>query len=118
MAHFANKHFNMNNKKLQWHAAIEMADLDDEQPSQIKLGNIVIAICLLDGEVYAINDLCSHKSAYLSDGIIQGGCVICPYHLAQFDIKTGEPKTPPATIAVDIYPTRVDNGMVMVGIVK
>lgn len=106
----------MKSEKLHWHTAIALCELDAEQPSQIKLGELVIAICLLDGKVYAINDLCSHKSAFLSDGIIQDDCVICPYHLAQFDIKTGEPRTLPALTAVPTYPTKVDDGMVLVGI--
>ncbi len=55
-------------------------------------------------------------SIYLSDGIIDDGCVECPLHLALFDIKTGKVQSAPATVDIQTYPTRVEDDFVWVGI--
>lgn len=66
-----------------------------------------IALFQLDGEVYAIDDLCTHEQAPLSEGEVEQGQVECPWHGAAFDLKTGECTAPPADDDVSTYPTRV-----------
>lgn len=74
-----------------------------------------IAVFKLEDGYYAINDVCSHDEASLSEGEIVKDCVVeCPLHGATFDIKTGENLGFPAVVPVDTYPTRVENGMVYV----
>ena len=51
-----------------------------------------------DGEVYAIDDTCTHQDASLADGWLEGCFVECPLHTAFFDLRTGRPTCPPAEI--------------------
>lgn len=44
-----------------------------------------------DGELYAIDDTCTHQDASLADGWLEGCEVECPLHSAIFDLRTGEP---------------------------
>lgn len=106
----------MNTTGLDWHKTVTMSDLDDEEPTQVKFADKTIAICLLDEEVFAIDDICTHEHAFLSDGLIEDGCVECPLHLALFDIKTGKAQRLPATVDLKTYATRVEDGIVWVGI--
>lgn len=52
-----------------------------------------------DGNFYALNDTCTHETASLGDGWIEGTEVECPIHSAKFCLKTGAALCMPATMA-------------------
>lgn len=58
---------------------------------------------------FAFDDECPHAKAPLSDGWLEEGCVVCPWHGARFDLGTGEALTPPAVSGVRIFRLRVEN---------
>jgi len=62
-----------------------------------------IAVFHTDAGFLAIDDECPHEGASLSEGAINGECVTCPWHAAEFDLRTGEVLTPPATENVRSY---------------
>ena len=49
-------------------------------------------------QVYCIDDVCTHDGGTLSDGEIQGNCIVCPRHGAKFDYRSGKVMTMPATV--------------------
>jgi 3-phenylpropionate/trans-cinnamate dioxygenase ferredoxin subunit len=53
-----------------------------------------------DGEVFAIDDTCTHQDASLADGWLEGCEVECPLHASRFDLRTGQVDAPPAKIGV------------------
>ncbi|ASO18913.1 3-phenylpropionate/trans-cinnamate dioxygenase ferredoxin subunit [Actinoalloteichus hoggarensis] len=63
-----------------------------------------VAVFNADGELYAIDDTCSHQDASLSEGWLEGCLVECPLHAAMFDLRTGMPTGPPARRPVRTYP--------------
>ncbi len=65
-----------------------------------------------DGEVYAIDDTCTHQDASLSDGWLEGREVECPLHASKFDLRTGSADSPPAKRPVRTHQVRVEDGMV------
>ena len=54
----------------------------------------------------AVDDECPHAGAPLSDGWLEDGCVVCPWHGARFDAATGEALTPPAVEPVRVFSLR------------
>lgn len=50
-----------------------------------------------DDEVYALNDTCTHETASLADGWVEGREVECPLHAAKFCLQTGDVLCMPAT---------------------
>jgi 3-phenylpropionate/trans-cinnamate dioxygenase ferredoxin subunit len=80
----------------------------------VKIGQERVAVFNADGELYAIEDRCSHQEAYLSDGWVEGRLVECPLHAAVFDLRTGCPTGPPASRPVRVYPVQVRDGVVYV----
>lgn len=66
-----------------------------------------IALFRVEDEVYALDDICTHEEAPLSEGEIENGEVECPWHGATFKLATGECTGPPADDDVRRYPTRV-----------
>jgi 3-phenylpropionate/trans-cinnamate dioxygenase ferredoxin component len=65
-----------------------------------------------DGELYAIEDRCSHDDGPLAEGEFDpGACTVeCPRHGSLFDLRTGRPKTLPAYVPVETFEARVENG--------
>ena len=77
-------------------------------------GSVPIAVFNADGELYAIDDMCTHQEASLSDGWLEGCFVECPLHASQFDLRTGEPHGPPATKAVRAHAVHIRDGHIYV----
>jgi 3-phenylpropionate/trans-cinnamate dioxygenase ferredoxin subunit len=67
-----------------------------------------------DGDLFAIDDTCTHQDASLSEGWLEGCLIECPLHAACFDLRTGKPTGPPAKRPVRTYPTLVVDGVVYV----
>ena len=101
-----------------WQRVAALADLADDAALPTKLGNRRIALYRLDGTVYALDDVCTHALALLSQGFIENGAVECPLHGARFDIATGRCLSPPATVDLRTYAVRIEGGEVLVRVPK
>jgi len=89
---------------------IKVATVDEVPINSSKLVEVDfvrIALFNLDGEFYAIADVCTHDGGPLVEGeIVNGHEVKCPRHGARFDIRTGEALSLPAfepTATYDVY---------------
>ncbi len=68
-----------------------------------------------DGDFFATADTCTHENWSLGeDSDLEGNEVICPLHMARFDIRTGRPLCLPATIALATYEVQIEDGKVYV----
>lgn len=89
---------------------VKVATINEIGRGQIRLVTAKgrdIALFNLDGEFFALDNLCTHDNGPLAEGDISGHEVICPFHGARFDIRTGEVLGPPAYEAVPHYDVRV-----------
>lgn len=80
----------------------------------VELDGTDIAVFNVDGEFFAIENVCTHDGGTLTGGRIDGGEVICPRHGARFSIKTGAALSAPAYEPVGTFPVRIIDGMVQV----
>ena len=81
-----------------------------------EIDGVFVAVYNIDGEFFAIDDLCTHDGGGLAGGQIEDQQVICPRHGARFCLRTGKALTPPAYEPVSSYPTRITaDGFVEVG---
>lgn len=71
-----------------------------------------------DGELFAIEDRCSHDDGPLAQGEFdQSSCTVeCPRHGSLFDLRTGKPKSLPAYAPVDTFDVTLNDGQVKVEI--
>ena len=97
-----------------WTDVAATVDIEPGGFAVIELDDARVAVFNVDGEFYALEDLCSHDHACLTDGEVDGSEVICPIHGARFDIRTGDALTPPAYEPVSRFPVRVNEGIVQV----
>ena len=97
---------------------IDVASLEDIPTGaavQVEIRGRHIGIYNVDGTLYAMDDLCSHDHAWLSEGVFNAitRTVRCPKHTSSFDVTTGRPKTLPAIRSVTTYATRIKEGRIL-----
>ena len=80
---------------------------DLEAGKLVDAGGQSIAIFDLGGNYYAIENTCPHRGGPLAEGELDGEEVICPWHGARFNIKTGAVLAPPASQGVKSFTVRV-----------
>jgi nitrite reductase/ring-hydroxylating ferredoxin subunit len=73
-----------------------------------------LALFNVSGTFYAIDNTCTHRGGPLGEGELAGEVVTCPWHGAQFIVKTGEVLAPPAPIGVRSFPVKVQGDDVLV----
>lgn len=73
-----------------------------------------IIIFNVDGNFYAVENLCSHENYELADGELEGCILECPKHGATFDIRTGQHLRTPAYFPIKIFNTRIEGDSVQV----
>jgi len=91
-------------------------EIKPDSPLKVEIGDLSIAVFNLDGELYAIDEICTHAYASLIEGFVNGDEIECPLHGACFSIKTGKVLSEPATTDLATYAVRVENGEVFVGV--
>ena len=97
---------------------LEVAAADAFPPGSTKIvrhGTLFVGVYNCGGELYAIEDRCSHDDGPLCEGDWDDELfrVICPRHGSAFDLATGTPRSLPATEPVATYPVRVVDGSIV-----
>jgi 3-phenylpropionate/trans-cinnamate dioxygenase ferredoxin subunit len=75
-------------------------------------GDTAILVCNVDGELYALEDKCTHQDFELSPGTLEGAEIECVLHGAKFDVRTGQALCAPAYTAVPKFPVLIHDGLV------
>ena len=91
---------------------IKIAAVSDVPPGQAAAVTVEgrrIALFNVEGTYYAVGDTCTHRGGPLSKGAVQGTQVTCPWHGADFDLKTGAALGPPAQQGIPSYKVVVEN---------
>lgn len=98
----------------EWVDVVKADELTPGTWRVVDVDDVMIAVFNIDGELYAIEDVCTHDGGELASGELEGDEIVCPRHGAHFCVKSGEALTPPAYEPVDTFPVRVEDGMVQV----
>jgi 3-phenylpropionate/trans-cinnamate dioxygenase ferredoxin subunit len=82
----------------------------------VHANGVSLGVYHVDGELYALEDRCSHDDGPLVEGDwdVDDRVVVCPRHGARFDLTTGRPLSLPATEPVETYAVLVEDGVVRV----
>ena len=96
---------------------VDVCRAEDLRPGAVKIvreGDLAVGVFNAGDELYAIEDRCSHDDGPLAEGDFdpETCIVICPRHGAQFDVRTGQPKSLPAYVPVSTYRAWVEDGWV------
>lgn len=83
-------------------------ELSPGQAKKVEVDGKTLALFNLAGSYYAIDDTCPHRGGPLSEGLVEGEAVTCPWHGSRFNVTSGDVLTPPARTGVFSYPVRVE----------
>jgi 3-phenylpropionate/trans-cinnamate dioxygenase ferredoxin subunit len=67
----------------------------------------------INGEFYAISDVCTHDGGPLVEGALAGDTIICPRHGARFNVKTGA-QTMPAFAPAPLYHVKIEGDDILI----
>lgn len=95
-------------------SVLSAAALADGQLTRAHAGDVPVCLLRHDGEIYAVEEWCTHLGGPLADGNLDGTAVTCPWHGSRFDLATGEPLNGPATVPLRRLETRVHDGQIEV----
>jgi nitrite reductase/ring-hydroxylating ferredoxin subunit len=79
------------------------AEVAPETAKAFEVGDLRLAVYNVDGQFYVTDDECTHASASLADGILDGDVIECSLHFGAFNIRTGAVESPPCSIALRTY---------------
>jgi len=84
--------------------------------TSMKVDGVQVALFNVEGQVYAIDDRCTHGNAWLSEGELDGFEVECPMHAGVFDIRSGAVLCQPATRPTRCHAVKIEDGAVFIRI--
>ena len=82
---------------------IQFDALQPGKPIQVEVAGQPVCVTRVGDEVFAVSNICTHSYAELSEGEVKGFAIECWLHGAEFDLRTGEALTLPATEALETF---------------
>ena len=98
------------------HKVAKRSEIALETTRRVVVDGSEILLCNVGGNIYAIEDVCTHDGGPLDQGQLEGETVVCPRHGATFDVRTGDALTLPAVVPVMTYPVTVEGDDVYVDV--
>jgi nitrite reductase (NADH) small subunit/3-phenylpropionate/trans-cinnamate dioxygenase ferredoxin subunit len=92
-------------------------DVKEGDSRTVVVGDKLIALFCVEGQYYAIDDVCPHMGASLSGGCVEQGIVTCPWHAWRFRLADGAWADNPR-IKIGWYPVRVLEGDIQVQVTQ
>ena len=95
----------------------KIATVDEVAPGEVRQYQVEdrpVALCNVNGEFHAFEDICTQQFVHLSEGELVGRELKCPLHGAKFDVTTGKALSLPAVKAVPKHEVKVEDGNVYV----
>ena len=92
-------------------------DIPEGEARRFVVNRIEVAVANLGGGTYlAVDDICSHAEASLSEGEVdvEDETIECPRHGSTFDLRTGQPRSLPATLPVLTFRLKVEGESIMI----
>lgn len=104
-------------ENIQWHKAIVAHELGENDAVKVCInGNHYAIYQLQHGSYHATDGICSHEHAFLADGLVDDGKVLCPKHNSKFCIKTGKAMNRPAKQPINVYPIKKEGDDLLIGL--
>jgi 3-phenylpropionate/trans-cinnamate dioxygenase ferredoxin subunit len=94
--------------------AIKASELAEGTMLALDVKGVHLLLARIGGEVSALSGTCTHEDADLGLGFIIEDRVVCPLHLSQFDLRTGQVLNPPATAPLRSYNVKIEGETISV----
>jgi nitrite reductase (NADH) small subunit len=95
--------------------ALKLVELAAGKMTEVTFGDRPIAVCNVDGALYAIEGTCPHRGAPLGHGALHGTTVVCPFHGWEFDCRDGKYDLNP-NLHLATFPVEVREGEIYIDV--
>jgi nitrite reductase (NADH) small subunit len=92
-----------------------ISELSVGSSKTVEVQGKVIALFNVGGRIYALDNTCLHQGGPLGEGRLEGEVVTCPWHMWEFNVRTGE-KVGEPSLRVATYPVQVDGDDIKVAL--
>ncbi len=92
----------------EWIKVAEVGEIGPGERKFFDMDGEPAALFNVDGQYYAIADVCTHDDGPVAEGVLDGYVIECPRHGARFDIRTGAVLSFPAIVPIPIYQVKVE----------
>jgi 3-phenylpropionate/trans-cinnamate dioxygenase ferredoxin subunit len=82
----------------------------------VEVNGIGVILVNAKDRIFAVRNLCSHAYETLECGRVRAGWISCPVHGARFDLETGKPLNPPASMPIETYEVRIDGDVIEIAV--
>ena len=86
-----------------WHSVGQLCGLSEDAPTNLQINALGVAAFKVQGHLFAIENVCPHAYALLTDGFLDGTTIECPLHGAVFSLVTGQCLKKPARRGLKTY---------------
>jgi 3-phenylpropionate/trans-cinnamate dioxygenase ferredoxin subunit len=93
-----------------------VSELPDPGKATVECDDQIVVLFNCNGQIFCIDDVCTHDGGPLGDGELTGCEIACPRHGAKFDVRTGKALTMPATQDTRSHEVRIDGDDILVRI--
>ncbi len=93
---------------------MKVSELAEGGISGVDLKGTHVLVSKIGGEVYAVSGTCTHEETDLALGFVLEDRVVCPLHLSQFDLKTGQVMNPPAERPLQHFNVKIEGDTIFV----
>lgn len=97
-------------------AVAKLEDLPAGGKLVVEVNGTSVLLANTRDRIFAVRNLCSHAYETLECGRVRNGWISCPVHGARFDLETGAPINPPATLPIDTYEVRIEGDTIEVAV--
>ena len=84
--------------------------------TRVVVDGVPVLLCNVDGDIFAVEDVCTHDGGELHGGELDGCRIMCPRHGAFFDVTTGKALTLPAVSPLPTYPVTIEGDDISVDV--
>ena len=97
-----------------WTPVLPVASLKNGKPQRVEVDGVGLVLCRTgnNGEIAAFGEFCPHLAAPMSDGWVDRGRLVCPWHGSRFDLCSGDVLRGPSAAPLPRYQTRINDGMI------
>lgn len=97
-----------------WTPVLPVESLKNGKPQRVEVDGVGLVLCRTgnNGEIAAFGEFCPHLAAPMTDGWVDRGRLVCPWHGSRFDLCSGEVLRGPSAAPLPRYQTRINDGMI------
>jgi len=93
-----------------------LADVPPGGMQAVEVDGVPVALCNVNGELFAVHDECTHECYPLTEGTLEGHVLTCTLHGASFDVRSGAVLALPAYEPVSTYEVKVEGDSILIAL--